>query len=54
MQIDVGFGEKVTPSAIEIEYPTFLEFPSSLALRSGMVSPIHSSPTLVAGKSLQV
>jgi len=28
MQIDIGFGDVVTPSAIEIEYPTLLEFPA--------------------------
>src|SRR5205814_3462153 len=28
MQIDIGFGDVVTPAAIEIEYPTLLEFPA--------------------------
>src|SRR5205823_14728228 len=28
MQIDIGFGDGVTPAAIEIEYPTLLEFPA--------------------------
>jgi hypothetical protein len=28
MQIDVGFGDVVTPNASEIEYPTLLEFPA--------------------------
>jgi len=27
MQIDIGFGDVVTPSVIEIEYPALLEFP---------------------------
>lgn len=27
MQIDIGFGDVITPGAIEIEYPTLLEFP---------------------------
>jgi hypothetical protein len=26
MQIDIGFGDVVTPGAVEIEYPTLLEF----------------------------
>lgn len=28
MQIDIGFGDVVTPGVIEIEYPTLLEFPA--------------------------
>src|SRR5437016_3724576 len=28
MQIDIGFGDVVTPEAVEIEYPTVLEFPA--------------------------
>jgi len=28
MQIDIGFGDVVTPAAVEIEYPTLLEFPA--------------------------
>lgn len=30
MQIDIGFGDVITPGAIEIEYPTLLEFPAPL------------------------
>lgn len=26
MQIDIGFGDAVTPGVIEVEYPTLLEF----------------------------
>jgi len=32
MQIDIGFGDVVTPSAIEIKYPTLLEFPAPVLL----------------------
>ena len=28
MQIDIGFGDVVTPGAVQIEYPTLLEFPA--------------------------
>src|SRR5439155_10181000 len=28
MQIDIGFGDVVTPGAVEINYPTLLEFPA--------------------------
>src|SRR5207244_9821472 len=28
MQIDIGIGDVVTPAAVEIEYPTLLEFPA--------------------------
>ncbi len=28
LQIDVGFGDAITPSAVEIEYPTLLDFPA--------------------------
>ena len=27
MQIDIGFGDVITPGAIEVEYPTLLDFP---------------------------
>lgn len=30
MQIDIGFGDVVTPNAIQIEYPTLLDFPAPL------------------------
>ena len=28
MQIDIGFGDVITPGAVEIEYPTLLRFPA--------------------------
>lgn len=43
MQIDIGFGDVVTPNAIQIEYPTLLEFPSPVLLA-------YSKETVVAEK----
>lgn len=30
LQVDIGFGDAITPGPIEIEYPTLLDFPSPL------------------------
>ena len=43
MQIDIGFGDVVTPGAIEIQYPILLEFPA-LVLRA------YPKETVVAEK----
>jgi len=43
MQIDIGFGDVVTPNASQIEYPTLLEFPAPV-LRA------YSKETVVAEK----
>jgi hypothetical protein len=33
LQIDVGFGDVITPAPIEVEYPTLLTFPAARVLR---------------------
>jgi hypothetical protein len=43
LQIDVGFGDTVTPRAIEVQYPTILAFPAP-------VLPAYQRETVVAEK----
>ena len=43
LQVDVGFGDSVSPAALEVEYPTLLDFPAPL-LR------IYSKESVIAEK----
>jgi len=40
LQIDIGFGDVITPQAVEVEYPALLEFPAPRRV------PIRAKPSL--------
>ena len=50
MQLDVGFGDVVTPGAVDITYPTLLDFPAPAL--SGAVEPWNMSRSQSRWRSL--